>query len=79
MAEVATLRGYVLAVESVAFSKDGKRLATSGANGALKLWDTESWQEVLSLEGPGSGVLTAFGPTTMRLERSTILTQVAKS
>jgi WD40 repeat protein len=59
---VATLRGYVLAVESVAFSKDGKRLATSGANGALKLWDTESWQEVLSLEGPGSGVLTAFSP-----------------
>jgi WD40 repeat protein/serine/threonine protein kinase len=58
--EVATLRGYVLAVESVAFSKDGKRLATAGANGALKLWDTESWQEVLSLEGPGSGVLTAF-------------------
>ena len=60
--EVATLRGYVLAVESVAFSKDGKRLATSGANGALKFWDTESWQEVLSLEGPGSGVLTAFSP-----------------
>ena len=53
--EVATLRGYLLGVNSVAFSGDGKRLVTGGAGKeALKLWDTESWQEVLTLEGQGS-------------------------
>jgi hypothetical protein len=28
--------------------------APAGGNEALKLWDTESWQEVLTLEGQGS-------------------------
>jgi WD40 repeat protein len=62
--EVATLRGYLLGVHSVAFSGDGKRLATgSGNEEALKLWNTESWQEVLTLEGQGSIFwYTAFSP-----------------
>ena len=60
--EVATLRGYLLGVSSVAFSRDGKRLATGGADKeALKLWDTESWQEVLTLDGQGS----VFSPTAI--------------
>src|SRR5208282_4489867 len=61
--EVATLRGVLLGVHSVAFSGDGKRLATGGGNAALKLWDTESWQEVLTLEGQGAQFLSsAFSP-----------------
>jgi WD40 repeat protein len=62
--EVTTLRGYLLGVHSVAFSDDGKRLATGSANeAALKLWNTESWQEVLTLEGQGSMFRpTAFSP-----------------
>ena len=62
--EVATLRGFLLGVHSVAFSGDGKRLATgSGNEEALKLWSTESWQEVLTLEGRGSMFWsTAFSP-----------------
>jgi WD40 repeat protein len=60
--EVATLRGYLLSVSSVAFSRDGERLATGGDNKeALKLWDTASWQEVLTLEGQGS----LFGSTAI--------------
>ena len=39
----------------MAFSPDGKRLAT-GSQGkeAIKLWDVESHQELLTLEGQGS-------------------------
>jgi WD40 repeat protein len=54
--EVATLRGYLLGVNSVAFTGDGKRLVAGGCGKeALRLWDTESWQDVLTLEGQGSG------------------------
>jgi WD40 repeat protein len=48
------LTGYVLGVTSVAFSPDGRRLAAgSGGQEAVKLWDTETWQEVLTLSGRG--------------------------
>jgi WD40 repeat protein len=63
--EEATLRGFLNAVFSVAFSPDGTRLATGGSNpdDAVKLWDVDSWQEVLTLEGAGSlFVSTAFSP-----------------
>ncbi len=71
--EVATLRGYLLGVESVAFSGDGKRLATGGGKEALKLWDTESWQEVLTLDGQGS----AFRPTASSADGNAIGTMSA--
>jgi WD40 repeat protein len=53
---LATLKGFLLSVNSVAFSPDGRRLAvgSSGAE-AIKLWDVETWQEVLTLSGEGSG------------------------
>ncbi|HVM47301.1 MAG TPA: serine/threonine-protein kinase [Candidatus Acidoferrum sp.] len=63
--EEATLRGFLNAVDSVAFSPDGKRLATGGSNpdDAIKLWDADSWQELLTLEGTGSlFTSTAFSP-----------------
>jgi WD40 repeat protein len=63
--EEATLRGFLNAVVSVAFSLDGQRLATGGSNpdDTVKLWDVDSWQEVLTLEGTGSLFgLTAFSP-----------------
>jgi len=62
--EVATLSGFPRYVESVAFSADGTRLAT-GSEGrqAVKLWDMQSQQDVLTLQGEGpSYFLTAFSP-----------------
>jgi eukaryotic-like serine/threonine-protein kinase len=53
--EAATLRDFLLGVHSVAFSPDGKRLALgSGGKEAIKLYDMESHQEVLTLEGHGA-------------------------
>jgi WD40 repeat protein len=62
--ELATFRGFLNAVHSVAFSPDGGRLALGGdGSEAVKLWDVESYQELLTLEGDGSLFgSTAFSP-----------------
>jgi WD40 repeat protein/cell division protein FtsL len=54
--EAATLRGFKLGTQSVAFSPDGNRLAAgAGApEAALHLWDVISWQDVLTLSAEGS-------------------------
>jgi eukaryotic-like serine/threonine-protein kinase len=53
-----SLKGFLLAATSVAFSPDGRRLAAS-SNGqeAVKLWDAATGQEVLTLSGEGSQFL----------------------
>jgi eukaryotic-like serine/threonine-protein kinase len=58
--ELATLHGFLLGVHSVAFSADGTRLAL-GSNGreAVKLWEVDSLEEVLTLSAEGS----LFGAT----------------
>jgi serine/threonine protein kinase/WD40 repeat protein len=50
--EVTMLGRFRLGAHSVVFSVGGKRVAI-GAGGAeaLKLWDTESWQDVCTLQG----------------------------
>jgi WD40 repeat protein len=62
--EVATLRGFHYGAHVTNFAPDGERLAASGSTGdALKLWAVDSWQEVLSLDAPGSVFHeTAFSP-----------------
>jgi WD40 repeat protein len=63
--EEVTLRDFLNSANSVAFSPDGKRLATSGSNPdeTVKLWDVDSWQELLTLEGEGFLFFpTAFSP-----------------
>ena len=53
--EVAPLRGHMMGGKSVAFSPDGRRIATaSGSFDTLKLWDVESRLELLSLGAEGS-------------------------
>ncbi len=42
---------------TLSFSADGKRLAIGGDHEAVKLWDVESWQEVFTLEGQGTGYM----------------------
>src|ERR1017187_9857319 len=71
--EAATLRGFKLGTDSVAFSPDGERLATGTGAGeaALHLWDVASGQDVFTLRAEG----TIFGSTQFSPDGNTIGTE----
>jgi serine/threonine protein kinase/WD40 repeat protein len=58
------LKGFLLGVHSVTFSHEGTRLAAGSASlEAIKMWETATWQEVLTLAGQGSMFMrTKFSP-----------------
>jgi len=62
--ELPSLRGHTDAVWSVAFSPEGKALASGSADGTVKLWDLATGKNVVTLGGPkGVEVLSvAFQP-----------------
>jgi WD40 repeat protein/serine/threonine protein kinase len=45
------LEGHARYVHSLAFSQDGKQLASASADQTLRIWDTETWQEPIVLKG----------------------------
>jgi WD40 repeat protein len=49
--EIYSVAGHTREIRSVAFSPDGKRLATSSDDRTVKIWDAASGQELLTLRG----------------------------
>jgi WD40 repeat protein len=67
--ELLTLRGHVDEVATVAWSPDGRRLATGSFDGRAKIWDAETGKELLTLLTPGGKFVwsVAWSPDGKRL------------
>lgn len=61
--EIITLTGHSYHIFSVAFSPDGKWLATGSGDKTVRVWDTETWQPVTTLTGHSNDIFSvAFSP-----------------
>jgi len=63
-----TLVGHSADVVGIAFSPDGRRIATASYDRTIKLWDTATGREVFTLRGHTAGVnVLAFSPDGHRI------------
>lgn len=61
--QIQTLAGHSNYVTTVAFSPDGKQIASGSRDHTIKLWNTVKGDLQMTLEGHSSGVVTvAFSP-----------------
>ncbi len=61
--KIATLAGHSAPVRSIAFTRDGRRLLTSGEDEAVLLWDAQSGRQLQSLLAHNTR--TVLGPVSL--------------
>jgi serine/threonine protein kinase len=67
-----TLKGHASAVDCVAFSKDGKRLASASSDQTAKIWDASTGREILTIKcNAGTVATVALSPDGKRLATGT--------
>jgi len=76
--EVTTLRIDMFAGSALRYSPDGKRLVMGSiGRHVVQVWDTESWQDVLTLQGKGASYIksevSADGNTIAALDATGLL------
>jgi hypothetical protein len=59
---VTSLEGHKLPVSNLAFSPDGKILATASDDRTVKLWETDTWRERTTLPVSQAAIAVAFAP-----------------
>ena len=67
-----TLEGHNALVWDAVFSPDGSRIATIAFDSNIKLWDSKTGQEVLTLRGGNDGTELVFSPDGSRLVTGSI-------
>jgi len=66
--ELLSFSGHTKGVHCLAYSPDGKRLASAGSDRTVKIWDAFTGREILSLPGHFSYVVAvAYSPDGKRL------------
>lgn len=72
---VQKLPGHSGQITALAFSIDGERLFVAGSDPRVGIWDTHSWQELLTLEQPTNSVVSlAFVPSALDAKDPALLT-----